>query len=113
MAADISPFRVGQTFPPAHYTFRDGSGAAIPLPTGTTFTMYIYNPANNTTVLGQGTWTSSATSLANGQADYAWNAADSATVGSYQVFVGFITPSGQQGFSDANQWDIVPIFYQR
>lgn len=109
--ADITPFRQGQTFPYAHWTFKDTNGNNIPMPVGTVFTLYIYNPSTNITTSGQGTWVP--TNLSLGQADYQWNSADSATPGQYQIYAGFVMPGGAgTGFTLPADWQVTPIYYQ-
>lgn len=107
---DISPMRVGQTDPAAVWNFLDANNKVIPMPVGTTFTLYIYDPHSNITKLGTGTF--DATNIATGIATYNWNAADTATEGEYEVFVGYVKPGGAQGYTDPVEWMVVPIFTQ-
>lgn len=111
---DISPFRQGQTYPPAHWQFQDKLGNVVSLPSGCTYTLYIYNPATNVTIQGQGTW--SVVNLATGQVDYNWSPTDSATPGSYEIYAGFTIPNTspvQQAFTLVVPWQVIPINYQQ
>jgi hypothetical protein len=111
MIDSISPFRQGQTYPPATWYLQDTEGNTLILPTGTAFTLYIYHPQTNQTVTGAGTWDTS--NLANGIVVYQWNAADSAQPGTYFIYLGFVTPTGQQGYTKPVQWVIDPLLYQQ
>jgi hypothetical protein len=77
---------------------------------GATFTMYIYNVGSGQTVQGQGTFTNFVPSA--GTIDYNWHANDSATPGQYQVFAGYVTSSGAQGYTDPVDWRVDPITVQ-
>lgn len=103
--------RQGQTYPSAHWQFQDKLGNILSLPTGCVYTLYIFNPATNQSVQGQGTWT--VVNLATGQVDYNWNAADSANDGNYQVYAGVLFPSGQQAYTLVVPWQVIPINYQQ
>jgi len=108
---DISPVRVGQTDPSCHWTFKDSLGDPYPLPANTVFTQYIYNVGTGFTATGQGTFTNFVP--ANGTVDYNWSAADSAAPGQYQVFAGYVTPGGAQGYTDPVDWTVNPITVQQ
>jgi hypothetical protein len=108
---DISPMRQGATDPPANWNFLDANNRAVPMPVGTTFTMYIYNPRTNGAIQGAGTFDT--TNIATGILVYNWVAADSATPGEYQVFVGYTLPSGKNGYTDPVDWTVVPLFVQQ
>lgn len=108
---DISPVRVGQTSPSCHWNFKDALGNVVPMDGGTTFTQYIYNVNSGQTTQGQGSFTNFNPS--GGTVDYNWNAADSAVAGQYQVFAGYLTPGGAQGYTDPVDWRVDPITIQQ
>lgn len=109
--AGISPMHQGDTYPPALFTFIDDNGNFVPLPSGTVFTLIIYNPKNNSTTVGQGTW--STPNLSQGQAIYQWASADTANVGTYKLYVRFQTPTAQTGSTDEISWTILPLYVQQ
>lgn len=108
---DISPVKVGQTDPPAHWQFKDALGNAISMPTGTTFTQYIYNVNTGITAIGAGSF--NIVDLSQGKVDYLWNATDSAVAGNYEVYVGYVLPTGGAGFTDSVEWIVNPITIQQ
>lgn len=109
--AGISPMHQGDTYPPALFTFVDDNGNFVPLPTGTTFTLIVYNPKNNSVKNGGGTWDTSNINI--GQATYQWGTNDTAVVGTFKVYVKFQTPSNQTGSTDELTWVILPLFVQQ
>lgn len=111
MTSDIAPFRQGQTYPPCHWNFLDTLGNTLPMPTGTVFTQYIFNPNTGQTKQGAGTFT--VINLSLGQVDYDWGTADSSTPGNYEVYAGFLMPNGQQGFTLPIPWPVIPIQIQQ
>lgn len=109
--AGISPMRQGDTYPDAVWSFIDDTGNIVPLPSGTTLSLIIYNPKTNTVQTGAGTWTT--TNIAQGQATYVWNAADTAAVGSFKVYARFTTPGGKVGSTDMQDFIVQPVFVQQ
>lgn len=109
--AGISPMHQGDTYPPALFTFVDDNGNYVPLPSGTTFTLVIYNPKTNVVTNGAGSWTP--TNLSQGMATYQWNAADTAIDGTFKLYVKFQTPTAQTGSTDEIQWVVLPLVGQQ
>lgn len=108
----ISPMRQGQTDPPAHLRFVDDTGKAVPFPTGTTFTWYIYNSKTNITTQGLGSFT--ITNGAQGLVDYNWDARDTKNIsGTYKMFAGYVLPTGGVGFGDEVDVTVTPFFVQQ
>jgi hypothetical protein len=83
-------------------TFVDDGNAAINL-TGATLTLIIHNTQTNTDATGAGSWT--ITNAAGGLATYAWAAADSATSGTYLLYIK-ATYSGGVSICDPIPWQV-------
>lgn len=108
----ISPIRAGQTDPPAHLKFIDDQGKPVPFAAGTTFTWYVYNPKNNVTVTGQGTF--NITNEAQGLVDYQWHVNDTKNLsGTYKMYAGYVLPTGGVGFGDEVDVTVKPLFVQQ
>src|SRR5436305_2033382 len=100
--------RQGQTDPPVHYQFRDQLGNVVPLPSGTSFQFYIYNPNTFGSSVGQGTF--SIVDLTKGQIDYNWKNTDTLTLnGKYQFYVQYTLPTGGVGYSDTTDLIVEPL----
>lgn len=110
--AGITPMHQGDTYPPALFYFRDDYGNTVTLPAGTVLTLYIYNPKTNSITTGTGTW-NTANLATLGQATYQWGASDTSVVGTFKLYVHFVTPSSQVGSTDEIQWAILPLFVQQ
>jgi hypothetical protein len=108
---DISPMRQGQTEPAASWNLVDANNRAVPIANGTVFTCYIYSQRTNVALEGAGTF--DLTNIASSIVVYNWSALDSATPGEYEVFVGYVTPGGKQGFTDPVEWTVTPLFVQQ
>jgi hypothetical protein len=106
----IANFRVGQTEPAANWMFTDEVGRAVSFAAGTTYTMYIENSATNISIAGTGTFDT--TNQTSGQLLYSWGTSDSATAGSFNVYIGYVTPAGKQGYSKVVTWTVQPIYFQ-
>src|SRR6266702_7053795 len=103
--------RQGQTDPPVHYQFKNQLGNVVPLPTGTTFQFYIYNPNTFASLMGQGSFI--IVDLTNGQVDYNWNSADTINLnGKYQFYVQYTLPTGGVGYSDTTDLIVDPLIVQ-
>lgn len=105
--SDISPVRQGQTDPPAQWNLRNLKGDIVPLPTGTVFTLYLYNTSTEQLIIGSGTWDT--TNIASGIATYNWNTNDTQVVGEYKVFAAYVTPGGGHGFIDEVDFVVKPL----
>jgi hypothetical protein len=109
--AGITPMRQGDTYPPAMFIFKDDNGNIVPLPAGSTFTLEIYNPKDNSVRAGIGTFDT--TQLSSGKVIYSWNSNDTAVVGTFSLYIKFVTPSSGTGSSDPISWTILPLFVQQ
>lgn len=109
--AGISPMRQNDTYPAAIFTFRDDNSNLVILPSGTVFTLEIYNPKDNSVRPGIGTFDT--TQLSSGKVIYAWNANDTSVIGTFTIYIKFVTPSSGTGSSDPITWTIVPLFVQQ
>ncbi len=105
--AGIPPFRVGQTEPAYAWVMANELGSSINFAIGTAFSMNIENAATLTTVQGAGSFDTS--NMATGTVIYSWNATDSATPGTYNLYLGYVTPAGKQGYSKNVTWTVQPI----
>lgn len=88
--AQISPMGKGDTLPAWTITVQKTDGSFENL-TGATLSLIIHNPATGADRTGAGTWV--IVNGANGVAQYQWVAADTNTVGKFELKV-LITPSG-------------------
>jgi hypothetical protein len=105
--AGIPDFRVGQTDPAFNWIFVNELGNSFTFAAGTTFTMNIENSATLVSVLGTGTFDT--TNMATGNVLYSWGSTDSAIAGTYNLYVGYTTPAGKQGYSKNQVWTVAPI----
>jgi hypothetical protein len=91
---------VGATLPVMALTLTDDTGAAINL-TGATLSLIIHNTQTQEDVAGAGTW--AITNAAAGQATYTWASGDTATAGSFLLYVK-ATYSGGVAIADPIKW---------
>jgi predicted alpha/beta superfamily hydrolase len=84
-------------------TFVDDGNAAINL-SGATLALIIHNTQTNTDTAGAGAWT--ITNAAGGLATYAWASADSATPGTYLLYIKATYGGGGVAFADPIPWQV-------
>lgn len=111
--AGISPLRQGDTYPDAVWHFQDDIGNTVPLPSGTTFQLIIYDPKSNEVRIGAGTWASTSITLSQGMATYSWDTTDTAIVGNFKCYAKFTTNAGKVGTTDPQDFIIQPVFVQQ
>ena len=105
---EYQPRYVGDTGNPLFITLLDYSNTPYVLTGLTLATAYAFkliNISNGTIITGAGTW--SYVNAAQGQIQYAWNAADVAIAGMYRIKVVVTFPSGALTF-DQKLIEILP-----
>ena len=102
----ISPMYQGQTGPPWQPTLtRDGSTVVdLTGVSANSFALNIYNLESETNRAGSGVFT--IVNAAGGLINYAWNSADTATVGRYTLQVNYTDVAGNNVITDPTSWEV-------
>lgn len=96
---DYTPRYVGDTANPLQVQFIDPQRVVYDLTglTGSNIVLRLHNQASGATTVGSGTW--AITDATNGLAQYAWNAADVAVAGMFDLIAIITFPNGPLHFN--------------
>jgi len=96
----------GDTYPDAVWQLFDDDTNPISIPSGSTFTLYLYDPRTNTVRAGTGSW--EVNSYTQARATYSWSSHDTATDGTFRIYARITTPLGQISSTDEITLNIIP-----